>query len=363
MADFSAHVTQLLNSQAVATALGVASKTGLLKALPPEPSTAQEIAERAGLSQRYVTEILAVLVCGKVVDLTDEQPPRFALPRERKEALAGMGIYFEELPLLSQCAFEEVSRAAKSGDGVAPSCYGRFSEWMGRLADAKHERLLVERFLPALCSGSKIKWGGMASSRLVCDLGCGRGTAALLIAQAFPSVRVVGLDIDVAGIEAAQARAAQLGIENVSYHVADATKLASTGVDGVELLGKCDLVTAFDSIHDLSNPGGALDGARALLKPADGLFAMVDIRAKTRLSDNVAHPMAPFLYTVSLMHCMPQVCQMPFTAPTKHYDTCKRTQPRFAVSKEHGKRARSHLKQPEGTERLQQALNRALLTA
>jgi hypothetical protein len=32
---------------------------------------------------------------------------------------------------------------------------------------------------------------------------------------------------------------------------------------------------------------------------------MVDIAAKTMMSDNVTHPMGPFLYTVSLMHCMP----------------------------------------------------------
>lgn len=307
MADFSAHVTQLLNSQAVATALGVASRTGLLQALPSEPSTAQEIAERAGLAERYVQELLAVLVCGKVVELSggEGELPRFALPQERREALAGMGIYFEELPLLSQCAFEQVSSAARSGGGVAPSCYSPFSAWMGRLADAKHERLLVERFLPALATGSRVKWGGMAGCEVVCDLGCGRGAAALLIAQAFPNVRVVGIDVDAPAIEAARARAAELGVGNVAYHVADATTLAG-GAEGLELLGRCDLVTAFDAIHDLTNPAGALDGARALLKPGAGLFAMVDIRARTRLGENVAHPMAAFLYTVSLMHCMPQ---------------------------------------------------------
>lgn len=32
---------------------------------------------------------------------------------------------------------------------------------------------------------------------------------------------------------------------------------------------------------------------------------MVDIAARTNLADNLDHPMGPFLYTVSLMHCMP----------------------------------------------------------
>ena len=32
---------------------------------------------------------------------------------------------------------------------------------------------------------------------------------------------------------------------------------------------------------------------------------MVDIAAASSLSENMAHPMGMFLYTVSLMHCMP----------------------------------------------------------
>jgi hypothetical protein len=32
---------------------------------------------------------------------------------------------------------------------------------------------------------------------------------------------------------------------------------------------------------------------------------MVDIAASSSLLENKTHPMGPFLYTVSLMHCMP----------------------------------------------------------
>ena len=32
---------------------------------------------------------------------------------------------------------------------------------------------------------------------------------------------------------------------------------------------------------------------------------MVDIAARSNLVDNLDHPMGPFLYTVSLMHCLP----------------------------------------------------------
>ena len=35
------------------------------------------------------------------------------------------------------------------------------------------------------------------------------------------------------------------------------------------------------------------------------MFSMVDIAAHTRHHDNKSHPMGPFLYAVSLMHCLP----------------------------------------------------------
>lgn len=32
---------------------------------------------------------------------------------------------------------------------------------------------------------------------------------------------------------------------------------------------------------------------------------MVDIASRTNMAENLDHPMGPFLYTVSLMHCLP----------------------------------------------------------
>ncbi len=64
-----------------------------------------------------------------------------------------------------------------------------------------------------------------------------------------------------------------------------------------------DLVTAFDAIHDQAQPASVLAGIAKALRP-DGVFLMVDIRASSRLEDNLDHLFGPFLYTVSTMHCM-----------------------------------------------------------
>ena len=36
----------------------------------------------------------------------------------------------------------------------------------------------------------------------------------------------------------------------------------------------------------------------------DGVFVMVDVHLSSRVEDNVGHPVAPWLYTASLFHCM-----------------------------------------------------------
>src|SRR5690606_12653614 len=44
-------------------------------------------------------------------------------------------------------------------------------------------------------------------------------------------------------------------------------------------------------------------GVRMALHP-EGTFIMQDIRASSHLHENLDHPVAPLLYTMSCMHCM-----------------------------------------------------------
>jgi hypothetical protein len=72
---------------------------------------------------------------------------KYILDEEKQDALRSMGLYFEELPLFSQCAFNEVCSAAKNGEGVSPLHYRPFvGEWMGKLADEKHYNQLLQHF-------------------------------------------------------------------------------------------------------------------------------------------------------------------------------------------------------------------------
>ena len=64
-----------------------------------------------------------------------------------------------------------------------------------------------------------------------------------------------------------------------------------------------DVILAFDAIHDQADPAGVLASAHAALRP-DGMFVMIDMNISSAVEDNVDNPMAPWLYTASLFHCM-----------------------------------------------------------
>ena len=62
-------------------------------------------------------------------------------------------------------------------------------------------------------------------------------------------------------------------------------------------------MTAFDVIHDQRAPAKVLDQVYTALK-CGGSFLMQDIRASSRVENNMDHPIGPFLYAISTMHCM-----------------------------------------------------------
>jgi SAM-dependent methyltransferase len=129
----------------------------------------------------------------------------------------------------------------------------------------------------------------------VLDIGCGRGRAVLEMAGLFPASRFAGHDFGADAIADARTEAARRGLTNVRFEVRDAAKLDATAA--------FDLVTAFDAVHDQAAPDRVLANIAAALRPG-GVFLMQDIGASSHLHRNVDNPLAPFLYTISCMHCM-----------------------------------------------------------
>ncbi|MBS0014516.1 MAG: class I SAM-dependent methyltransferase [Desulfobacterales bacterium] len=308
MDDFAQKMADILNCGALNLAMAIGYKNRIFDTLEDmgRPATAAEIAAATGLNERYLREWLAIMVTGEIIThgKTPDDENTYYLPPEhagfltRKSGSSNLGVYTQEIPLLTSCAMESVIRGFQSGQGIAFSQYPDFQQFMSQLADAKHEQVLLSEFLPAVENGKLVE--KLKSGIRVCDLGCGHGVALNLMAQAFPKSRFTGIDNHEPAIETARKDAKKAGLSNVAYKNRDAAK-----INGDPEFDQCfDYICAFDAIHDQSHPLDALKGVRYMLAPG-GLFSMVDIKARTNPADNMDHPMGPFLYTVSLMHCMP----------------------------------------------------------
>jgi len=306
---FSEKITDILNYSALNLAMAIGYQTGLFDVMDTfyAPQTLQAIAQKAGLNSRYIKEWLGVMVAGEIVELSvaaDGGGDGYFLPKAhadlitRRAGNANLGVYTQEIPLLTACAMQAVINNFATGAGVTYEHYPEFQSFMAQLADAKHRQVLVDQFLPAVDNGRII--GQLQSGIRVCDLGCAAGVALILMAAAFPRSRFVGIDISREAIQAARSEASRQQLDNLEFIITDAATLK----DNQEFKAAFDYITAFDAVHDQNRPLEVLQGVHHILAPG-GLFSMVDIAARSNLVDNLDHPMGPFLYTVSLMHCMP----------------------------------------------------------
>ncbi len=137
--------------------------------------------------------------------------------------------------------------------------------------------------------------GQLGSGIDVLDIACGSGGAVLAMAETFPLSRFTGVDVSAEAIAAGREEVAARDLRNVTLVQADAAELW--------LEDTYHLITAFDAIHDQARPARVLERVYAALRPG-GVFLMQDIAGHTKLADNRTHPLGPFTYTISCMHCM-----------------------------------------------------------
>lgn len=276
--------------------LVVADRSGLLSWLGDhEGGTAEEIADRAGLDPRYVLEILSGLSAAGAIEYEPAEG-RFRLPPEHALFLSddsspySMGGWMDMLPAL-YTQVDGVADATRTGGGVGFEEFGpAMVEGIDRGNGPSQRTFLVDRWLAAVPGMVDRLTEGIR----VADVGCGSGTAAVLIAQAYPNSEVVGFDVSDDSIRAARERGE--GLENVSFE-----KVAADQIPFDEPFG---LITTFDVIHDLADPLGGLGRIRSALADA-GQYLMMEPNASSRLEENL-HDRGALLYGVSTLHCMTQ---------------------------------------------------------
>jgi len=293
--QFSDGLVDILNKSAIALALSLGHRCGIFAAMAELPaSTSQQIADASGLNERYVREWLGTMVTGRVVNYFPETRT-YQLPDEHAAFLTdgreyNMASSMQFLPIMGQVE-DKLVECFRNGGGVPYSEYPRFHEVMASESDQTTVAALNAHIIPLVPGLNEKLDAGID----VLDVGCGSGRAMITLAARYPNSRFAGYDFSEEGVERARAEAKALGLSNVRFEFRDAAAIGETA--------RYDLITSFDAIHDQAKPAAMLASIAQALRP-DGTYLIQDIAGSSHLEKNMDHPVSPFIYTISLTHCM-----------------------------------------------------------
>jgi 2-polyprenyl-3-methyl-5-hydroxy-6-metoxy-1,4-benzoquinol methylase len=275
----------------------IGDKLGLYKAMAEAgPLTSEELSKRTGTTERYVREWLASQAAGGYATY-DAATRRFFLTEEQALALTD-----ENGPVFLPGAFQvalsavksepRIETAFKTGEGVG--WHEHDSGLFGgteRFFRPGYAANLVGSWIPAFEGlEEKLKAGAR-----VADVGCGHGASTILMAQAYPKSTFVGFDYHQHSIDYARSKAEETAVsDRVSFEVATAKDYPGKDYD---------LVTFFDSLHDMGDPVGAANHVHGTLK-SDGSWMIVEPFANDRVEDNL-NPIGRIFYSASTMLCTP----------------------------------------------------------
>lgn len=276
----------------------VGERSGLFAAMAGAgPLASDELARRSGVPPRYVEEWLAALTAAGYVE-HDPANGVFTLPDEHAIFLVDpsseyylAGLVDAQLRLMLMAP--RVAEAFRRGEGVPFAEFGaEFPVALERMNRSVYENRLVRDWLAELPEVvSRLSAGGR-----VVDVGCGTGVVPIILARAFPSAHVAGLDLDERSVSLATRYASEAGVD---------VRFIRAPAELLPLDPPWDLVTTFDVVHDLPDPVTALRRIRAALADG-GTYLMAEPRVADELRDNVGNPFARMLYGISCLLCVPQ---------------------------------------------------------
>ncbi|MGW5675902.1 class I SAM-dependent methyltransferase [Streptomyces sp. NPDC003860] len=153
-----------------------------------------------------------------------------------------------------------------------------------------HESVLRSHTWRTAANSAAYLLGELRPGMRVLDVGCGPGTITADLAELVPGGHVTGVDLASDVVEQARAHAAQRGVDNVRFAVADVNALEYDD-------GSFDVVHAHQVLQHLGDPVGALREMRRVCRPG-GVVAVRD-------SDYAAfawYPAVPALDTWSALY-------------------------------------------------------------
>src|SRR5687767_3728253 len=193
---FLAHAATEAGAALNVALVTLGDELGLYRAMADgQPVAPAELAARTGTQERYVLEWLNAQAASGFVGY-DPEAAAYVLPPEHALVLAD-----DASPFSMTGTFQSANAAIaiqdrlaerfRSGDGVGWHEH-HDGLWHGteRAFATSYRTYLLAEWLPAL-DGVVAR---LEAGALVADVGCGHGASTILMAQAFPASRFVGVD-------------------------------------------------------------------------------------------------------------------------------------------------------------------------
>lgn len=287
---------------------------GLYSALAQSetPMTTTQLAHATQLNERWVREWAYNQASARLISVNNTpsnipaiEDDQFFLSPEQVAVLAdpnspafGMGM-FHRLPQ-TMAALNKMPESFRTGIGHDYDSHGpEGAVGIERSFEPWTNSNLIDTVLPAIDGISET----LSSGATVADIGCGAGSAILLMGKHFPKSSFVGYDISEHALTRAQEKLTLSGLSNVSFSDPRKQPLPTDS--------SIDFITTFDCIHDMTHPAEMMHAIRAALKP-NGTWLLVDIKAHDTFALNAQkNPMAPLMYGISVLSCMSSAMSSP----------------------------------------------------
>lgn len=304
LGNFALKVWGYKQGEIVSLMVHLGDQLGLYSAMAGAGSiSAEELAERTGLDERWLLEWLRGQGAAGLLETTDGET--FELSEEGAEVLAkedesvwfaggafnGCALPLEAIPRLMD--------AFRTGQGLSYEELGPIAaHGVGRFTAPWTKLVLVPSILPSL-SGVVQRLEAGAS---VVDVGCGAGIALVALGAAFPASSFEGFDPSSNALELAKQNVKNAGLSNVSFHLAPATGLPAEPT--------YDFVLTLDCLHDMPHPAEAIASIRRAIS-SDGTWLIKDVRSSSSWAENMRNPMLPMMYGMSVATCMSSALSEP----------------------------------------------------
>lgn len=283
----------------------IGDRLGYYKALADSgPLTSIELGAATQTYERYVREWLEQQTVAGILEVDDEsadaQIRKYRLPAGHAEVLVEHDSLNYLTPLARMVVgavnpIQSLLNAYKTGSGVPYGKYGKdFREGQAGINRAAFLKELGTVWLPSLADiHARLQVDPPAR---IADIGCGGGWSSIGMARAYPKVYVDGYDLDEPSVADARMNVQEAGLS-------DRVKVYLRDAGDPTLKGRYDLVTAFECIHDMSDPVGALRTMLGLVGE-NGTVVIMDERVEDSFTAK-GNEVEWMMYGWSVLHCLP----------------------------------------------------------